>query len=113
MLPRSISLISPNLGPFDHRRPEIHPELEAEQRYLDKAHAALEQARELARKLTENLEVGAGGTNQARFEREAFTENVVDRLTQLDIGDASLVFGRIDHESGGFGDSLYLSLIHI
>lgn len=106
-------MISPNLGPFDHRRPEIHPELEAEQRYLDKAHAALEQARELARKLTENLEVGAGGTNQARFEREAFTENVVDRLTQLDIGDASLVFGRIDHESGGFGDSLYIGRIGV
>lgn len=91
----------------------IHPELEAEQRYLDKAHAALEEARALARKLTSNLEVGAGGTNQARFEREAFTENVVDRLSQLDIGDASLVFGRIDHDSAGFGDSLYIGRIGV
>ena len=57
--------------------------------------------------------MGAGGTNQARFEREAFTENVVDRLTQLDIGDASLVFGRIDHTSDGFGDSLYIGRIGV
>ena len=101
------------MGDSRHRRDKIHPELEAEQAYLDKAHAALEEARELARKLTSNLEVGAGGTNQARFEREAFTENVVDRLTQLDIGDGSLVFGRIDHDSTGFGDSLYIGRIGV
>ena len=57
--------------------------------------------------------MGAGGTNQARFEREVFTENVVDRLTQLDIGDASLVFGRIDHAADGFGDSLYIGRIGV
>lgn len=80
---------------------------------MDRAHAALKEARELARKLTSNLEVGAGGTNQARFEREAFTENVVDRLGQLDIGDASLVFGRIDHSADGYGDTLYIGRIGV
>lgn len=90
----------------------IHPDLEAEQHYLDHAHDCLEEARELARKLSSTLEVGAGGTNQARFEREAFTENIVDRLNQLNIGDASLVFGRIDH-AGEYDDSLYIGRVGV
>lgn len=94
------------------RRTIIHPDLAAEQQYLDHAHACVEEARELARKLSENLEVGAGGTNQARFEREAFTENILDRLTQLNIGDASLVFGRIDHDET-YGDTLYVGRVGV
>ena len=66
----------------------------------------------MARKLSSSLEVGAGGTNQARFEREAFTENIVDRLQQLDIGDASLIFGRIDHE-GEYDDELYIGRVGV
>ncbi len=91
----------------------ISSELEAEQQYLDHAHACLDEARELARKLSSTLEVGAGGTNQARFEREAFTENIVDRLQQLNIGDASLVFGRIDFDGAEFGDSLYIGRVGV
>jgi len=90
-----------------------HPELEAEQTYLDHAHACLEDARALAKTLADNLEVGAGGTNQARFEREAFTDNIIDRLQQLNIGDASLVFGRIDYDESSFGDSLYIGRIGV
>ena len=90
-----------------------HPDLVAEQQYLDHAHACLDDARDLAKKLAENLEVGAGGTNQARFEREAFTDNIVDRLQQLNIGDASLVFGRIDYSEDSFGDSLYIGRIGV
>ena len=66
----------------------------------------------MAMKLSSSLEVGAGGTNQARFEREAFTENIVDRLQQLDIGDASLVFGRIDH-GGEYDDTLYIGRVGV
>ena len=91
----------------------IHPELEAEQHYLDLAHDRLDEARELAKQLASNLEVGAGGTNQARFEREAFTDNIVDRLSQLDIGDASLVFGRIDHDVENHGDTLYIGRVGV
>lgn len=91
----------------------IHPELEAEQKYLEHAHACLDDARELAKKLADTLEVNSGGTNQARFEREAFTDNIVDRLQQLDIGDASLVFGRIDYDDTEFGDSLYIGRIGV
>lgn len=93
-------------------RPAIHPELEAEQQYLDFAHGCLDESRDMARQLSSSLEVGAGGTNQARFEREAFTENIVDRLQQLDIGDASLIFGRIDHD-GEYDDTLYIGRVGV
>ncbi|MET0909267.1 MAG: helicase, partial [Ilumatobacteraceae bacterium] len=41
-------------------------------------------------------EADLGGTFQARFERNAFDEALIKRLTDLDLGNASLVFGRID-----------------
>lgn len=41
-------------------------------------------------------EVGAGGTHQARYERDVIADSVAARLDHLDVGDASLVFGRID-----------------
>lgn len=111
-----ISLTAPQICPSWQaeisRSVVIHPDLAAEQQYLDHAYACVEDARELARKLSSNLEVGAGGTNQARFERDAFTENIIDRLSQLDIGDASLVFGRIDHDEV-FGDSLYIGRVGV
>ena len=40
-----------------------------------------------------------GGTMQARFERNAFDEALVKRLNDLDLGDAALVFGRIDRHA--------------
>ncbi len=73
-----------------------HPELEAEQRYVDRAYRLLDDARRSANRLRTMVEVGAGGTAQARFEREVIHSSVDDRLTGLDLGDASLVFGRID-----------------
>ncbi|MFN0089380.1 MAG: HelD family protein [Acidimicrobiales bacterium] len=76
-----------------------HPDLRAEQAYIDHAHACLEQTREAARRLNTLVEVGAGGTNQARFEREVFVGNVAQRLAQLHLGDAALCFGRIDLEA--------------
>ena len=76
----------------------IHPELEAEQVYVDNAYRCLDEARDRALELVSMVEVGSGGTNQARFEREAIWGSVALRLEQLDLGDASLVFGRIDQE---------------
>ena len=76
-----------------------HPELKAEQAHVDHAHACLDAARERALHLTRMVEVGQGGTNQARFEREAIIDSVAARLDHLDLGDASLVFGRIDQEA--------------
>ena len=50
---------------------------------------------------TSVFRTGRGGTTQARFEREAMLEAALARLTRLDIGDRSLVFGRIDPATTG------------
>lgn len=73
-----------------------HPELAAEQAYIDHAYACLDAARERAVKLRGMVEVGRGGTTQARFERDIIEEQVAARLTQLQLGASSLVFGRVD-----------------
>ena len=74
----------------------IHPELDAEQAVIDFAYACLEEARKNATRLTSMVEVGQGGTEQARYEREVIYEQVLNRLSQLQLGDSSLIFGRID-----------------
>ncbi len=77
-----------------------HPEIEAEQAYVDRAYRLLDEARDRARKLRGMVEVGRGGTTQARYERDVIEESVQNRLGQLQLGSASLVFGRIDEDSG-------------
>ena len=74
----------------------ISNELEAEQAYVDKAYGCLEAAKERVFDLTSMVEVGEGGTNQARVERDAIWDSVSTRVGQLNMGDAALVFGRID-----------------
>lgn len=81
-----------------------HPELESEQAYVDHAYACLDAARASASKLRTLVEVGKGGTEQARYEREVIWDTIANRLTQLHLGDASLVFGRIDFEPDGAGE---------
>ena len=78
-------------------------ELQAEQAHIVEAYRCLEAARTRALDLTSMVEVGKGGTNQARYERDVILESVANRLGQLEIGDATLVFGRIDlsEEAGG------------
>jgi DNA helicase IV len=73
-----------------------HPDLADEQAYVDYAYECLESSRASAWKLRDLNEASTGGTFQARFERNAFDEAVIKRLTDLDLGNAALVFGRID-----------------
>jgi DNA helicase IV len=73
-----------------------HPELTAEQAHVDHAYDCLERTRKSAWRMRDLTEADRGGTFQARFERNAFDEALVKRLTDLDLGDAALVFGRID-----------------
>ena len=73
-----------------------HPDLAEEQAYIDHAYDCLEQSRSDAWKLRDLSEATLGGTFQARYERDVFDEALVNRLTKLDLGDAALVFGRID-----------------
>ncbi len=78
----------------------IHPDLEQEQAYVDRAYACLEASRDAALQIQNLVEVGAGGTHQARYERDVIKETVSTRLAQLEIGDASLCFGRLDFAEG-------------
>jgi DNA helicase IV len=73
-----------------------HPDLAAEQSYVDHAYECLERSREAAWRLRDLNEADLGGTFQARFERNAFDEALVKRLADLELGNAALVFGRID-----------------
>ncbi len=73
-----------------------HPEIQAEQAHIDRAYALLESSRQRATRLREMVEVGRGGTRQARFERDVIEDTVAGRLSQLELGSSSLVFGRID-----------------
>lgn len=93
-----------------------HPDLDAEQAYIDHAYACLEESRQAAARLTSMVEVGRGGTEQARFEREVIYDTVANRLTHLELGDAALCFGRIDREAespDGLLESFYIGRIAV
>ncbi len=80
---------------------EQHPDFADEQAYIDHAYACLEWSRKEAWKIRGLSEAGRGGTLQARYERDVFDEALVKRLSDLDLGDAALVFGRIDRHAEG------------
>jgi DNA helicase IV len=75
------------------------PELAAEQGYVDAAYARLESMRAAAERVRAAYsDVRAGGTHQARLERDIAWDVTQRRLADLDIGDSPLVFGRLDME---------------
>lgn len=75
---------------------EQHPDLADEQAYIDHAYDCLDRSRRDAWKLRDLSEPGLGGTFQARYERDVFDEALLKRLSELELGDDALVFGRID-----------------
>ncbi|MGA1244101.1 MAG: HelD family protein [Ilumatobacteraceae bacterium] len=81
-----------------------HPDFDDEQAYIWHAYACLDRSREDAWKVRGLTEAGVGGTFQNRFERNAIDEQLVRRLTDLDLGDAALVFGRIDRQGDAPAD---------
>lgn len=102
-----------------------HPELEAEQAYVDHAYECLDRTRRAVEAMRGSVEAGRGGTFQNRFERDVMWDRVDSRLAQLELGDMSLVFGRIDTEptdgtgsdgtgSGGTaGDTYYIGRLAV
>jgi DNA helicase IV len=92
-----------------------HPELADEQAYIDFAYECLDRTRKSAWRLRDLNEASLGGTFQARFERNAFDEALVKRLTDLDLGDAALVFGRIDRyaEAPGSLETFYIGRLAV
>jgi len=92
-----------------------HPDLPAEQAHIDRAYESLAWAREQAlgiRKLTTGQ---MGGTFQERYERNYFDERLVQMLNDLDIGDAALVFGRIDRtpDAGGNPEAFHIGRLAV
>jgi DNA helicase IV len=87
--------LSPEAVPAEHLS-----EFDLEQRYLTEAYACLEQMRASARAITSNVISEAGGTHQARFERDVLEERAAERLVRLQLGTESLIFGRIDRTDG-------------
>ena len=92
---------------------DLHPELESEQAHVDLAYQRLDESRDEAIRLKDMVEVGKGGTNQARWEREIFYENIANRLKQLDLGERSLCFGRIDQSEEAGGGSYHIGRIAV
>jgi len=90
-----------------------HPDLAAEQAHIDRAYDSLERTREEAKRLRSMVEVGRGGTEQARWEREMIEGNIAQRLASLQLGDASLVFGRIDRTQSEGGDTFYIGRLAV
>jgi DNA helicase IV len=88
-----------------------HPELAAEQAVIDRAYARLDAMRAQARAIAADvIDLGEGGTHQARFERDVRVEVTERRLVALREADAGLVFGRIDREDG---ERLYVGRVAI
>jgi DNA helicase IV len=86
-------------------------EIRAEQAVVDHAYRRLEAMRAEARALASDvLEQGEGGTFANRIERDVRMEVTGRRLSELQVGEAGLVFGRIDpHE----GDRLYIGRLAV
>lgn len=98
----------------------VHPEIEAEQAYIDFAYDCLDQTRKAATRLESMVEVGPrGGTNQARYERDVLWDTMLARLKQLHLGDAALCFGRVDFEPaddappGGRDGTFYIGRVAV
>src|SRR3546814_2575465 len=89
------------------------PDLSAEQAHIERAYGSLERTRREATKLRSMVEVGKGGTEQARWEREMIEGNIAQRLASLELGSASLVFGRIDRTQAAGGDTFYIGRLAV
>jgi len=88
-----------------------HPELAAEQEYIEQAYEQLEAMRESARRrIAAVIGQGRGITHQAREERDVIVRSSLQRLEQLDIGREALCFGRIDEEQG---DKFYVGRLAV
>jgi DNA helicase IV len=75
------------------------PQVAEEQEYVTRAYARLEAMRAAAERVRAAYsDVRAGGTHQARLERDIAWDVTQRRLTDLEIGESPLIFGRLDME---------------
>ncbi len=94
-----------------------HLEFEAESSFIKAAYLRLEETKTQARTMMEDvLDIGKGGTHQARTERDMVVRSALSRLEQLEIGDQALCFGRIDlvgDEASEEGLSFHLGRVSV
>ena len=77
----------------------MESERQVEQEFVDLAYARLEAMRADANSMVDDvMDLGRGGTFQSRTERDVVVRTGLARLEQLDIGDQTLTFGRIDRQ---------------
>src|SRR6201996_6525548 len=82
----------------------------AEQEYVTMLYALLDQARERSERELANVRSrgGAGGTHQARLERDVSAAEHEKRIAQLNLTERGLCFGRTDDDKRG---TLYIGRI--
>ena len=85
-----------------------HPDLPAEQAYLDRAYRRLETVRaETEARLREAFGEERGGTFQSYTERDIRVRNNLSRLEKLELGHEALIFGRIDRRGEENGEESF------
>ncbi len=92
-----------------------HPDLQAEQAYIDEAYLRLGAMRESLRERIASVIDQRSGTPQAMAERDIVVRTSLLRIEQLDLGRESLCFGRIDREAsdGDLGESFYIGRLAV
>jgi DNA helicase IV len=88
-------------------------ELEREQAYLTLLYQRLDGMREYAQRRLKTVLLEAGGTPQARSERESFTHLYTEDLAKYDAAEHGLCFGRIDLSENGTGEHCYIGRLGI
>jgi DNA helicase IV len=90
-----------------------HPDVPAEQAHVDLAYERLAAMRARTAAMLQDAFGERGGTFQALTERDIRVRNSLGRLEQLDIGDASLVFGRIDKASPDGSEAFHIGRLAV
>ena len=90
-----------------------HPDVPAEQAHVDLAYERLAAMRARTAAMLQDAFGERGGTFQAVTERDIRVRNSLGRLEQLDIGGASLVFGRIDNASPDGSEDFHIGRLAV
>ncbi|HUZ19655.1 MAG TPA: ATP-binding domain-containing protein [Acidimicrobiales bacterium] len=90
-----------------------HPDVPAEQAHVDLAYERLAAMRANTAAMLQDAFGERGGTFQAVTERDIRVRNSLGRLEQLDIGETSLVFGRIDRDGAAGDESFHIGRLAI
>ena len=90
-----------------------HPDVPAEQAHVDLAYERLAAMRATAAAMLQDAFGERGGTFQAVTERDIRVRNSLGRLEQLDIGETSLVFGRLDRPAPEGSEAFHIGRLAI